>query len=299
MIELELLLAQFYLLDRQRAADSRGAAAEKFRNATADRLASVLEEASCLSVRAAVTSTSAEEMNASALEVSYTTGLSAVRMRDAAQSATDLIRSMKKARGNTDLAAEVAGLAAAESDRAVKTSGMLSCHVGHIESIVGLIQRVAGQTKMLALNATIEAARAGESGRGFAVVAQEVKSLAAQTARATEEIAIKIAAVQAATLETLEANAAVRATIGDVLSSAENISAIIEQGGQTVMAIGLTVEDSVRSAEDVSRAVDLIRERAVGFAEDAMSVKESSRAVDRKLSELSTIAEEFVVGIAR
>src|SRR3546814_1907202 len=88
--------------------------------------------------------------------------------------------------------------AAAQSAEAVENSRQLSDEVQSIESILGFIRDIAGQTNLLALNATIEAARAGDAGLGFAVVAQEVKSLASQTARATDDIAGKISAIQSA-----------------------------------------------------------------------------------------------------
>ena len=119
-------------------------------------------------------------------------------MREAAQTAAGLIRAIEDARTEVEAAAEIADRASVQAGDAVGMSEALSDHAKSIESILRLIRDIAGQTNLLALNATIEAARAGDAGRGFAVVAQEVKALANQTARATDDIAAKIAAIQSA-----------------------------------------------------------------------------------------------------
>ena len=138
-------------------------------------------------------------------------------------------------------------------------SRALSGHVEAIESILGLIRDIAGQTNLLALNATIEAARAGDAGRGFAVVAQEVKSLASQTARATDDITAKITAIQQATRQTVEANGSIQKTVEDVQTSADRIREAMEVQAQTVTMITAAVDETALAADSMSATIAAIR----------------------------------------
>jgi len=181
-------------------------------------------------------------------------------MREAAQTAAGLIMAIEEARSEVEVAADVATRAGTQAKDAVSVSQALSAHVEAIESILGLIRDIAGQTNLLALNATIEAARAGDAGRGFAVVAQEVKSLASQTARATDDIATKIGAIQSATKQTVEANDSIRHTVEEVQVSADRIRKAMEMQAQTVTMITAAVDEvfDLRPAA-IMRDLDLRR----------------------------------------
>jgi methyl-accepting chemotaxis protein len=127
--------------------------------------------------------------------------------------------------------------------------------------VIKLITSVAEQTNLLALNATIEAARAGEAGRGFAVVAQEVKALAAQTAKATDEIGIQIAGMQTATQEAVGSIKMISATIGKISEITSAISAAIEEQGAATQEISGNIQ---RTADGTSQVAGTIAEVSKG-----------------------------------
>ncbi|HEX8379719.1 MAG TPA: methyl-accepting chemotaxis protein, partial [Allosphingosinicella sp.] len=193
-----------------------------------------------------------------------------------------------------ELAGEVATRAGGQAADAARVSQALSEHVQAIESILGLIRDIAGQTNLLALNATIEAARAGDAGRGFAVVAQEVKSLASQTARATDEITFKITAIQHATRQTVEANGSIRKTVEDVQTSADRIREAMEVQAQTVTMITAAVDETALAAHSMSSTIAAIREDTESVAREIDGVTSNFGLVDEEMARFKAAASDFV-----
>jgi methyl-accepting chemotaxis protein len=296
--ETDIILAQVALLEAIDAAEQRGHESEQFERRVADLVRASTEQSKALTERTRSTAASARGMLGKTSEVAAAAEQSAVAMREAAQTAAGLIRAIEDARAEVEVAAGVATRAGDQASQAVKVSQALSAHVEAIESILSLIRDIAGQTNLLALNATIEAARAGDAGRGFAVVAQEVKSLASQTARATDDITTKITAIQQATRQTVEANGSIQGTVEEVQSSADRIREAMELQAQTVTMITAAVDETALAADSMSSTIAAIRSDTENVAKDIDAVEQGFGRFSEQITNFKTTAKEFVSGIA-
>jgi methyl-accepting chemotaxis protein len=296
--ETDIILAQVSMLEAIQAADQRGRESEQFERRVSELVRASTDQSKQLSDRTRSTASSARGMLGKTSEVAAAAEQSAVAMREAAQTAAGLIRAIEDARAEVEVAAGVASRAGDQASQAVKVSQALSAHVEAIESILGLIRDIAGQTNLLALNATIEAARAGDAGRGFAVVAQEVKSLASQTARATDDITAKITAIQQATRQTVEANGSIQGTVEEVQSSADRIREAMELQAQTVTMITAAVDETALAADSMSSTIAAIRSDTETVATDIDEVEKGFGRFSEQIAGFKSTAKEFVSGIA-
>ncbi len=194
-------------------------------------------------------------------------------------------------------AAHAAGIASRAVDQARETDGTvqgLAKTATRIGEVVGLINTIASQTNLLALNATIEAARAGEAGRGFAVVASEVKSLASQTAKATDDISAQIADIQKVAGEAIDAIKAIRSIIGEVNEVATAIAAAVQQQGAATQEITRSTQHAALGTKNVSDNIMGVKTDADAAAAAAEDVKHASETLQTQSKQLGDRVTQFL-----
>ena len=239
----------------------------------------------------------AGQTNSQACAVAAAAGEASSGVQTVAAAAEELSCSISEISRQVAQAARVADKAVGDARRTDEIVQALAQGAQKIGDVVGLITSIAGQTNLLALNATIEAARAGDAGKGFAVVASEVKSLAQQTARATEEIAGQVAQIQAATQEAVGAIGGITRTIGEVSAIATAIAAAVEQQGAATSEIASSVAQTASSTHAVSATISGVSEAAQSTGAAAAQVLDAAGSLSRQAEQLTREVDGFVAGV--
>jgi methyl-accepting chemotaxis protein len=191
--------------------------------------------------------------------------------------------------------ADFARAAVTEAERGLETVTSLRTAAGQILSAVDLINQVAKQTRLLALNATIEAARAGEAGKGFAVVANEVKELAKETAKATEDISQKIEAIQGDTRGAVEAIEEISSIIGQINDIQSSIASAVEEQTATTNEIARNVSEAARGSGEIAENITGVATAAQGTAKGAEETQRAAGELAQMATELQALVDRFRV----
>jgi methyl-accepting chemotaxis protein len=268
--------------------------ADDFQAAVGGIIDTVSTASSGMEAAANTLSKTAEQTQELSGAVAAASEQASANVQSVASATEEMTSSVNEISRQVQESARIAAEAVKQAQQTDARINELSQAANRIGDVVKLITSVAEQTNLLALNATIEAARAGEAGRGFAVVASEVKQLASQTAKATEEISTQIASMQSATQDSVAAIKEIGGTIGRISDIASTIAATVEQQGEATQEIARNVGEAARGTAQVAASITDVNRGAAETGSASSQVLASAQSLSSESSHLKLEVDKFL-----
>jgi len=240
-------------------------------------------------------SSNAEETSAQASTVATATQQVTTNLNSVATGAEEMTSTVQSISSNASEAAKVAGEAVKTANSANTTIAKLGESSAEVGQVIKVITSIAQQTNLLALNATIEAARAGEAGKGFAVVANEVKELAKQTAKATEDISQKITAIQEDTKRAVDAIGSITAIINQINDISGTIATAVEEQSATTNEMSRNVQEAAKGSGEISHNIQGVAAAAESTTRGAQDTLQAAQQLTAMAVQLRSLVEQFKV----